>query len=147
VAELPFVDEHAIAVNASLQDTWAAVTATSGNGSSGRVSEVAAAMLGCRESRASEPPLGEGSTLVGFRVARFAPPHLLALEGEHRFSRYALTFIVDELGGGRSRLRAQTHAEFPGAAGRAYRALVIGTRSHVVAVRRMLRAARRRAER
>lgn len=35
---------------------------------------------------------------------------------------------------------------FPGTAGRGYRTLVIGTRGHVVAVRRLLRATRRRAE-
>jgi hypothetical protein len=88
-----------------------------------------------------------GSTLPGFVVARAIPPVTLALEGEHRFSRYALIFRIDRLANGGSRLRAETRAEFPGTRGRLYRALVIGTRGHVLAVRRILRAVRRRAER
>jgi hypothetical protein len=89
----------------------------------------------------------EGSTIVGFRVARSEPPGSLALAGRHRFSDYSLTFAIDDLGGGRSRLSATTRAAFPGAIGRVYRALVIGTRGHVVAVRSILAAVRERAER
>jgi hypothetical protein len=33
--------------------------------------------------------------MVGFRVARAERPSLTALEGEHRFSRYALTFRAE----------------------------------------------------
>jgi hypothetical protein len=44
------------------------------------------------------------------------------------------------------RLSAETRAEFPGRSGSAYRALVIGTRGHVLAVNSILRAVRRRAE-
>lgn len=62
----------------------------------------------------------------------------LALQGTHRFSRFALIFSIDRLGSHRSRLRAETRAVFPGA-GLLYRSIVIGTRGHVVAVRRMLR--------
>jgi hypothetical protein len=43
-------------------------------------------------------------------------------------------------------VRAETRAAFPGLQGRAYRALVIGTRGHVLAVRRLLRAVKARAE-
>ena len=46
-----------------------------------------------------------------------------------------------------TRLGAETWAEFPGIHGRAYRAAVIGTRGHVVAVRRILAAVKRGAER
>jgi hypothetical protein len=88
----------------------------------------------------------EGSTIVGFRVARSEAPVELALVGRHRFSRYALIFRIDDLGGARSRLRAISRAEFPGVAGAAYRALVIGSRMHVRAVRSILAAVRRRAE-
>ena len=42
---------------------------------------------------------------------------------------------VERTGAG-TRLRAETRAEFPGARGRAYRALVIDSRFHVLAVRR-----------
>ena len=45
------------------------------------------------------------------------------------------------------RLGAEIRAEFPGAAGTAYRALVIGTRGHVLVTRSFLRSVRRRAER
>jgi hypothetical protein len=91
--------------------------------------------------------LEEGSPVVGFRVVRANRPTLLALEGEHRYSRYALTFRLEELGPGRTEVRAETHAEFPGVQGRVYRALVIGSRAHVITVRSMLRAVKRRAER
>jgi hypothetical protein len=104
-------------------------------------------LVGCRDRRVSGY-LGEpGSTIVGFHVERSVPPAELALAGEHRFSRYALTFEIDSLGDGRSRLRAVTDAEFPGAKGSAYRALVIGTRLHVVATRSILARVRSRAER
>ena len=112
----------------------------------GRVSERFADLLGCDQRRASGPVQAPGSTVVGFRVARSEAPTELALEGAHRFSRYALIFRIDDLGGARSRLRAETRADFPGAHGRLYRALVIGTRGHVLAVRRILGAVRRRAE-
>jgi hypothetical protein len=42
-------------------------------------------------------------------------------------------------------LAAQTWADFPGPAGAAYRLLVISSRAHVLAVRRMLRAVREEA--
>ena len=71
----------------------------------------------------------------------------LALAGAHRFSRYALSFRIDSLGSRRSRLRAETRAEFPGLKGGAYRALVIGSRGHVLITRRLLGAVKRRAER
>jgi hypothetical protein len=67
--------------------------------------------------------------------------------GEHRFSRYALVFRIDETPAGPVNLRAETRAEFPGRKGRAYMALVVGTRGHVVATKSILRAVRRRAER
>ena len=67
--------------------------------------------------------------------------------GEHRFSRYALVLTVTESSARVVRLGAETRAEFPGAAGTAYRALVIGTRGHVLVTRSFLRSVRRRAER
>jgi hypothetical protein len=115
-------------------------------GGSSRPSEVGAALLGCRERRASGSLDRVGATIPGFRVDRADAPHELALVGRHRFSAYGLTFRIDDLGGGRSRLRALTHAAFPGVAGTAYRALVIGTRLHVAATRGMLRGVRRKAE-
>ena len=105
------------------------------------------ALLGVRDRHPTGPLDRPGSTIVGFRVERAERPRELALAGRHRFSRYALTFAIDDLGDGRSRLRARTDAEFPGATGSIYRGLVIGTRLHVLAVRSILRAVRERAER
>lgn len=95
----------------------------------------------------SGDPLSVGSSLRGFRVACAEPAAALALQGDHRFSRYALIFRLDGLEEEQTRLRAETRAAFPGTAGRAYRTLVIGTRGHVVAVRRLLGATRANAER
>jgi hypothetical protein len=142
---LPYVDEHSTVVNASPERTWRAAAAVLSRSSSGLPSAFARA-LGCEESRASGEPGAAGSTVPGFRVARSASPSELALQGRHRFSRYALIFRVDPLDEGRSRVRAETRAEFPGLRGSVYRALVIGTRGHVLAVRRILGGIRRRAE-
>ena len=84
---------------------------------------------------------------TGFPRVRADEPAELALSGRHPFSRYALTFRIDDLGGGRSRLRAVTDAVFPGLAGSVYRALVIGSGAHARVVPRMLRRIRDRAER
>jgi hypothetical protein len=86
-----------------------------------------------------------GSTIVGFRVVRAEKPRKLSLEGEHRFSRYALDFEIGPRGSG-SVLSATTNAEFPGLHGRVYRTLVIGSRAHVLVTRRLLGQAKRRAE-
>jgi hypothetical protein len=75
-----------------------------------------------------------GATLPGFAVVEAQRPVRLELRGQHRFSSYALVFLIDE-----GSVRAQSYATFPGLRGRAYRALVIGTRAHRVIVRRMLR--------
>jgi hypothetical protein len=76
---------------------------------------------------------------MGFHVTESTAPSKLVLEGRHPFSRYALVFLVEPLDGGRTRVRAQTWAAFPGLHGRVYRLLVIGSGLHVLAVRRMLR--------
>ena len=70
------------------------------------------------------------------------PNQQLALAGRHRFSRYLLVFELDDLPGEESLLTARTYAEFPGLHGGVYRALVIGTRFHAVAVKGMLRSIR-----
>jgi hypothetical protein len=143
-AELPYVDEHSIAVDATPQRVWKAL----GEGLSrpaGHLAPVAARLLGAAPDRQTGDPLHAGSTVTGFRVARAEPARELALVGRHRFARYALVYRLEPRGTG-TLLRAETRAAFPGI-GRVYRALVIGTRLHVVAVRRTLSAAKRRAER
>ena len=72
-------------------------------------------------------------------VAELIPERLLVLQGSHHFSDYALSFRLEPLGAVRTRVIAETRAVFPGLKGRAYRALVIGTRMHVLVVRRVLR--------
>jgi hypothetical protein len=104
-------------------------------------------VLGAAHTEATGEPSVIGSTLPGFVVSRSVRPAVLALLGQHRYSRYALVFTIDDLGAGRSRLHAETRAEFPGRKGRVYRGLVIGSRGHVAAVKRILEAVSKRAER
>jgi hypothetical protein len=145
---LPHVDEHALTAAAGREATWAALTrvveGTVGAGSAPRFARI----LGCADTTAAGPrPLAEGSALPGFHVAAASPPGELALAGSHRFSSYALIFRLDELEGGSTRVRAETRAEFPHLKGSVYRALVIGTRLHVLATRRILAGVKRNAER
>ncbi|GAB3662181.1 hypothetical protein [Glycomyces tarimensis] len=78
----------------------------------------------------------------GFAVAREAPGSVLELSGRHRFSRYRLVFEAFDVGDG-TEVSARTFADFPGVRGRVYRALALGSRGHVLAVRGMLRTIRR----
>jgi hypothetical protein len=75
----------------------------------------------------------------GFSVVRSQAPRVLELRGRHRFSRYALIFELAVAGDSGCTLSAQSWAEFPGLAGRAYRTLVIGSGGHRLVVRRLLR--------
>ena len=107
-----------------------------------------ARLVGCADTEAGGPrPLEVGSTFPGFHVAELIPERLLALRGSHHFSDYELVFRLEPLGGVRTRLVAETRADFPGVKGRAYRALVIGTRMHVLVVRRVQRSVAHRVER
>jgi hypothetical protein len=139
------VDEHAIEVAAGPERTWEALVETLPRAFDTRLSRRGARLLGCAHREAGGEPSVIGSTLPGFVVARSVRPATLALLGRHRFSRYALIFYIDEVGPGRSRLRAETRAEFPGLKGRLYRTVVIGSGGHVRSVRRILRAVSRRA--
>ncbi|HET6361437.1 MAG TPA: hypothetical protein VFH11_05210 [Gemmatimonadota bacterium] len=98
-----------------------------------------ARILECRDQ-------GTEQTLAGFRVASADPPRRLTLEGSHRFSRYRLTFEIEPAGGG-ARVRALTHAEFPGIRGALYRSAVVGSGGHRIVTRRILKSIARRAER
>ena len=60
-----------------------------------------------------------GATVAGFRVAEVHPEEMLLLTGRHRFSSYALQFVV-ETHDGATQLRALTYATFPGLLGAAY---------------------------
>jgi hypothetical protein len=146
--ELPWVDEHAIERDATPAVVWPALLRTVERMTAGRGAPAYARAVGCADTEPGGPrPLEVGSTVPGFHVAALAPERLLVLRGSHHFSDYALVFRLEPLGGVRTRLVAETRAEFPDAKGRAYRALVIGTRMHVLAVRRTLGQVARRIER
>ena len=146
IEQLPYVDEHAIGVNATERETWEALLETMPRVLDSGFSRRFGVLVGVEHGAASGEFGTIGSTLPGFVCSRAVEPSVLALLGQHRFARYALVFRVERTGAG-ARLRAETRAEFPGARGRVYRALVIGSRGHVLGVRRILGAVKRRAER
>jgi hypothetical protein len=147
IEALPPVDEHSLEVAAPADAAWSALFPVLERGFGGLASKRIAGLLGCAQVETAGDLRHPGGTLPGFVVARAVPPVLLALLGSHRFSRYALVFRIDRLSEDRTRIRAETRAEFPGRSGRVYRTLVIGTRGHVLVVRRLLRAVKRQAER
>lgn len=131
--QLPYVDEHVQRVDAPADVVWRALLTVlrQAMGGSSRMARI----LGCDPAQGSAEFAGQpGDAVPGFRVVEAEPGRRLALRGRHRFSTYALTFLLD---GGR--LRAQTHAAFPGVLGRLYRAAVVGSGGHRLAVRRLLR--------
>jgi hypothetical protein len=116
---LPYIDEHAITIDANRAETWAALL-----------------RVMCHD------PHDPSTVLTGFVLDEARPPVRFALKGRHPFAVYRWVFELDELGDTapeRTRLRAGTWADFPGAHGKVYRALVIGTGGHRVAVRWMLK--------
>ena len=146
--QLPWVDEHATELNGTPAVVWPALLRTVERMTAGRAAPHYARAVGCADTEAGGPrPLEVGSTVPGFHVAELAPQASLTLAGSHRFSNYALVLRLEPLGGRRTQLVAETRAEFPGFAGHAYRAAVIGTRMHVLIVRRVMRGVAHRAER
>jgi hypothetical protein len=146
IESLPHIDEHSVSIAAPSDVVWRSLLDVVCGLTSGRARPVARA-LGCAQIEHRGEPGRIGSTVPGFIVTRAVPPAVLALMGEHRFSRYALIFRIDETLAGPVTLRAETRAEFPGGRGRAYKAMVIGTRGHVVATKSILSRVKRRAER
>ena len=145
--ELPYIDEHGLLVLAPVEQVWEALIHVVPGSFSGRAAGRVARALDCSHTERSGAINRIGSTVPGFIVARVIEPAALALEGQHRFSRYGLIFSVEPTRDEQTLLRAETRAEFPGLKGWAYRTLVIGTRAHVLVVTRLLRAVKRRAER
>lgn len=127
--ELPYLDEHRLGIAAPRDLVWAALMRY-------------VASLGVSEGGPLARLLGT-EPRTGFAVSRAVPGQQLNLSGRHRFARYTLVFEVAEVPDGQTVLCARSYADFPGLHGRAYRALVIGTRFHVVATRRLLRSIRR----
>lgn len=129
-SELPYVDEHRTTIAAPRDLVWNALRRYVDSSLRVAASHPLAGLLGTE-------PRG------GFEMAQEVPNQRLGLAGRHRFSRYRLVFDLTDVDDGSTRLSAQTYAAFPGPHGRIYRALVISTRGHVIAVKRMLRTVRR----
>jgi hypothetical protein len=146
-SRLPFVDELSIEIAADPEAVWEALLQTIERSFDSPRTGRFARLLGCHDLESSGArPLATASAFPGFHVEVAEPARELALAGSHRFSDYTLTFRFDELAGEKTGLRAETRATFPGFKGSTYRALVIGTRGHVLATNRMLSAVKRRAE-
>lgn len=144
---LPRIDEHGVLVLAPQDVVWRALIRSVPGAFSGRAASRAARLLGCHETDRSGEPDMIGSTFPGFLVARVIEPAVLALEGQHLYSRYGLIFSLEPTKDERTLLRAETRAEFPGFKGTVYKTLVIGSRGHVVVTNRLLGAVKKRAER
>ncbi|HZQ33128.1 MAG TPA: hypothetical protein VFB19_15505 [Mycobacterium sp.] len=114
--QLPYIDEHAITVPANRAQTWSALL-----------------KVMCRN------PNDPSTVPFGFVLDETAAPEKFALKGRHPFAIYRWVFELDDDGPQRTRVRALTWAAFPGLKGTLYRALVIGTGGHRVAVRMTLR--------
>lgn len=146
-AELPWIDENATEIAAPPAVVWPALLRTVERMTAAGAAPRYARAVGCADTEAGGPrPLEVGSTVPGFHVAALNPERLLVLAGSHHFSDYSLGFRLEPLGRARTRLVAETRAVFPGLKGGAYRALVIGTRMHVLVTRRVLRSVGRRAD-
>jgi hypothetical protein len=109
---LPYIDEHAITVDANRADTWSALL-----------------RVMCRD------PHDPSTVPAGFVLDEARAPGRFALNGRHPFAVYRWVFELADEPAHRTRVRALTWADFPGTHGKAYRALVIGTGGHRVAVR------------
>ena len=112
---LPYIDEHAITVDADREKTWSALL-----------------RVMCRD------PRDPSTVLTGFALDEARAPERFALKGRHPIADYRWVFELDNAAAG-TRVRSATWAAFPGIHGKVYRALVIGTGGHRVAVRRMLK--------
>jgi hypothetical protein len=149
VADLPYIDEHAKEIDASPQQVWRALLFTLGHGFPKLPGWLITAW-GLEQSTRTgnwDEKVSVGDAVPGFTVAEAAPAQLLALKGCHRFADYELRFEFRRAGSGATRLTAITSAAFPGLMGRLYRALVIGSGGHRVAVRRLLTSVERRSRR
>lgn len=135
---LPFVDEHAVPTVASRDAVWSALIHVIGHTMTDATWFTR--LLGTDPASATPAFEGRpGQAVPGFRVVRAEPGHQLTLQGRHRFSRYRFTFFLDD-----DRLRAQTHAAFPGPHGKLYRAAVISSGGHRIITRRLLRQIEKR---
>ena len=131
-----YVDEHSVSLPVPPQEAYVAARSYAEGlvrPPTGRALGLLTRVLG------TDPP-------SGFAIAEEQPPRLVSLAGRHRFSRHVMDLRVDPAPGG-STVTVVTWADFPGPGGAVYRTLVVGSRGHVLAVRRMLAAIASRATR
>ncbi len=115
IGDLPFIDEHSLAVNAPPEHVWDETAQVTRRWVEhlmprfgGTAGPLLAGLLGC--SNVDPPGPGAPEAIVGFRVAWAERPQLIALEGEHRFSRYALTFRIEPTDSSSCIVKAETRA-------------------------------------
>jgi hypothetical protein len=118
--QLPYIDEHSQQIEAPVDAVWAALLKVL------RQMNVAVRWRGFWAAipRKALPVSPAALTRqCPFRVLEAEHGRRLVLRGRHRFSNYALIFVLDG-----HRLRAQTRAAYPGILGCIYRAAVIRQR-------------------
>ena len=143
--DLPFIDTHSVRLEAPPSQVWPALLSMLGAMGQNHPASLTR-LLDLHPARIDgewREAVAEGDSIPGFQASEVTAHERLVLEGGHRFSRYALVFRLREDGDG-SLLEAETWAEFPGLSGALYRAAVIGSRGHRLAVRRMLGTVARR---
>jgi hypothetical protein len=146
---LPRIDAHGVTCLAAPEVAFDALWHVVRRSFDGRAASTYARAVRCEPSASSatSTPVVGSTTLVGFAVTAVERPSTLTIAGRHHFARYELAFRVEPAHGGGSRIEATTYADFPGRLGALYRALVLGTRIHVLVTRRMLRGVARAADR
>jgi hypothetical protein len=145
--DLPYIDEGVRKIDVSPEQVWRALVGMLGSLGRG-LPRALVAVWGLEPSRRtgdwrSGPAVGD--TIVGFGVVQVQPLRELVLRGGHRFARYELRFEITDADDRSAVLHAHTSAVFPGPDGAIYRALVIGSRGHQLAVGAMLARVARRA--
>jgi len=143
---LPSIDEHEISLDVPPPVAWTAVVAVFGRLMTRPEWRLFAKAIRCKPDHAVGTAVAAGDALPGFLVVRCEAPTEWALEGQHLFSRYALTFRIAPVDSEHCRVAAHSSAEFPGVHGKMYRAVVIGSGGHAVGVRNILRSIKTEAE-
>lgn len=143
-ADLPFIDEHSVLVQAPAPVVWR--TLLRNLPTLPAAPPLLLRAWGLQPPRASGILPETGATIPGFAITESVPNGLLRLTGRHRFSRYELVWELTTQPEG-TRLAARSFGEFPGPAGFLYRLAVIGSGAHGVLVPWLLRRVRHQAER
>lgn len=144
--QLPFIDTHTVHVRVSPDVVYEALWRSLQHSFGGRAARVYGRLVTCQPATGNHTPQPEPgmSRFIGFEVIAAEVPMRLHLAGAHHFSTYRIEFELSPTASGTT-LAATTLAAFHGVRGRLYRAMVIGSRGHVLATRGMLRAVARRA--